>query len=851
MANHERDLLLRLFGKALELPPAARPAWLDSKCGVDAELKQQLQAMLAAAGDEQFRAAAPPEAEATVAKAPLQEGPGATIGPYRLLQQLGEGGFGVVFLAEQTEPVARKVALKIIKLGMDTRQVVARFEQERQALALMDHPNIARVIDAGATATGRPYFVMELVKGSPIGEYCDQNSLTVDERLELFAQVCSAVQHAHQKGIIHRDLKPNNLLVAMQDGRPQVKVIDFGIAKATSHKLTDKTLFTEQEQVIGTLQYMSPEQAAGSLDIDTRTDVYALGVVLYELLTGSTPFDTKLLREAVHSELMLMIREVEPQRPSTRLSESHATLAALAARRRVEPARLGTLVRGELDWIVMKALEKDRGRRYESASSLGLDIGRHLRGEAVQAAPPSAAYRLRKFVRRNRATVVSAVAVTAALLIGVVAFAWQASIARDQRDRAMHAEDQTSRRAEELQKVADYQARMLQQIDATETGVRLMADLRTRHDAALDKSKVPEAEKSARTAAFARELHAVNATDAAVALLDRTVLAPAVRAIETQFADQPLVEASLRTTLGVVYHALGRPEQALLLYQRAYALRAQVLGEEHRDTLASRFGVGRALGELQQLAEAETAVRATLAGYQRVLGEDADETLATRSLLAMQMYYQGKYEDCEAMSRDVLERRRRVRGPDHPDTLEAMNDLGKFSMNRGKYADAETVLREVVERQRRVADAAVADGLGNLGLVLLRQSKYTEAEPCLREALERRRRDQGEDHPQTLAAISNLATLLMDAGKLAEAEPLARESLEKCRRLRGNEHAETLKAMNVMGQVLFRQDKMAETEPYYREALATGRRVLGEEHPDTIIWIAAASRARPTRTRSA
>ena len=371
---------------------------------------------------------------------PLREGPGTKIGPYKLLQAIGEGGFGSVFMAEQTAPVQRKVALKIIKLGMDTRQVVARFEQERQALAMMDHPNIARVLDAGATDTGRPYFVMELVKGDPIVEYCDKNNLNIEGRLELFAQVCNAVQHAHTKGIIHRDIKPSNILVSTQDGRPNTKVIDFGIAKATASKLTEKTLFTEHRQLIGTPEYMSPEQAEGNLDIDTRTDVYSLGVLLYELLTGTTPFGGGDLRSAGYAEIQRIIREVEPPKPSTRISSNTDTIASVAARRHTEPRKLGTLIRGELDWIVMRAMEKDRQRRYETANGLAMDIKRYLAGEAVVAAPPSTAYRMRKFIRRNRVVVSAASAVAAALLLGMVAFAWQAKIASQQRDRAMAAE---------------------------------------------------------------------------------------------------------------------------------------------------------------------------------------------------------------------------------------------------------------------------------------------------------------------------------------------------------------------------------------------------------------------------
>lgn len=451
-ANHER--LRHLFDLAFPLPPAARAKLLASECRDDAVLHRRLLAMLEAADGEHFLAA-PTDAGPVGPVDPAAsernlEGPGTRIGPYKLLQQIGEGGFGAVFMAEQETPVVRRVALKIIKLGMDTRQVVARFEQERQALALMDHPNIARVFDAGATATGRPYFVMELVKGDPIVTYCDNHQLTIDERLELFAQVCSAVQHAHGKGIIHRDLKPSNILVSNGDTGPQAKVIDFGIAKATSQKLTDKTLFTEHRQVIGTLQYMSPEQAAGSLDIDTRTDVYALGVVLYELLTGTTPFDTKALGAALLGELQRLIRDIDPPKPSTRLAEATDTIARIAAQRRVAPKRLGTLVRGEIDWIVMKALEKDRGRRYQTATGLADDVRRFLTGEAVLAVPPGTLYRLRKFVRRNKGTVGAAFAVALALLVGAIAFAAEAKVANDNATRAQQQERLATQRADDV-----------------------------------------------------------------------------------------------------------------------------------------------------------------------------------------------------------------------------------------------------------------------------------------------------------------------------------------------------------------------------------------------------------------
>lgn len=378
-------------------------AYLNEVCGGNEPLRSRVQRLLDARPKlGKFLQGDASDFIGTIDQ-PISERPGNQIGPYKLLQQLGEGGMGVVYMAEQHEPVRRKVALKIIKAGMDTKQVIARFEAERQALSLMDHPNIARVLDAGTTGSGRPYFVMELVKGQPITEYCDEHRMTARQRLEMLVPICQAIQHAHQKGIIHRDIKPSNILVAEYDHQPVPKVIDFGVTKATSQALTEKTMFTGYGQIVGTLEYMSPEQAkVNQLDIDTRSDIYSLGVLMYELLTGTTPFDKRRLRSAAWDEILRIIREEEPPRPSTRLSESKDSLPSVSARRRSEPASLTKLVRGELDWIVMKALEKDRVRRYETAIGLANDIQRYLKDEPVAACPPSATYRFTKFARRNR-----------------------------------------------------------------------------------------------------------------------------------------------------------------------------------------------------------------------------------------------------------------------------------------------------------------------------------------------------------------------------------------------------------------------------------------------------------------
>jgi serine/threonine protein kinase len=467
----EHEELKRILAEAAaQTTPGARAAYLDAACAGDAALRAEIDKLLQAhdqAGAFLEQPALPPPQPTIVLSTPLSEKPGDKIGHYKLLQQIGEGGCGVVYMAEQEEPIRRRVALKVIKLGMDTKQVIARFEAERQALALMDHPNIAKVLDAGATDTGRPYFVMELVRGIKITDYCDKNHLPTRDRLNLFIQTCQAIQHAHQKGVIHRDIKPSNILVTMNDGVPMPKVIDFGIAKATQQRLTDKTLFTAFEQFIGTPAYMSPEQAEMSASgIDTRSDIYSLGILLYELLTGTTPFDAKALLQAGLDEIRRIIREQEPMRPSTRLSTMlESELTTTAQQRQANPPKLIHLVRGDLDWIVMKALEKDRSRRYDTANGLAMDVQRFLADEPIAARPPSGVYRFQKLVRRHKLVFAAASAVVVSLIFGLVLFTWQwrkAVVAREETTREAVAEAQARERAEqalglmEIQKAEEY-----------------------------------------------------------------------------------------------------------------------------------------------------------------------------------------------------------------------------------------------------------------------------------------------------------------------------------------------------------------------------------------------------------
>jgi serine/threonine protein kinase/tetratricopeptide (TPR) repeat protein len=806
-----RELFVAAVAKA---DPMLRDAFVEEASDGDEELAREVRLLLEAHENASSFLESPaigPMIE--YGPGPIAEGPGTVIGPYKLLEQIGEGGMGVVFMAEQTVPVRRKVALKIIKPGMDTKQVIARFEAERQALAMMDHPNIAKVFDGGTTgqkteipnsksagnpksqirnpktehrnpegrgamapgpdfgfgssdlefpsdfgfgssnfSAGRPYFVMELVRGIPITEYCDRYRLPIEERLALFVQVCQAVQHAHQKGIIHRDLKPSNVMVTMIDGAAVPKVIDFGVAKAMGQQLTEKTLFTNFAQLVRTPLYMSPEQAEISgVDVDTRSDIYVLGVLLYELMTGTTPFDAETFRTAGYDEMRRILREQEPPRPSTRISTLEATAPTISANRQTDPRRLRKSLHGELDWIVMKCLEKDRRRRYETANSLVADLQHYLNHEPVDAGPPSAWYRLRKYARRNRAALATAAVVATALLAGTAASTWEAiraikaeglaetragaeRAARDKADQLLGEVTQERNRADVARQDADRRA-----TEAREVVDFLINDLIGAASPSQAQGKIPTVDQ---------------------------VLARADENVAKKFGDRPLIEASIRHALSQAYEELGQYQKAEQHAAKAVELRMARLGAEHAETIAAQNTLGfvliRESGRAKTRQETEAkAQRAqsllapVLTTARKALGPEHQETLGSMHVLAAALSILSKHEEARALDEELLAARKRVLGPEHPKTLSTMGNLAIVWQAMGN-----------LERAKELYEQVLAVGL----------------------------RDQ-PNHPRTLLQMNNLANLYGRLGQHDRQIDLARRTVEGRVRVLGLGHPFTQQAI--------------------------------------------------------
>jgi eukaryotic-like serine/threonine-protein kinase len=703
---------------------------------------------------------------------------GGVIGPYHLLQLIGEGGMGQVWLAEQKQPVRRRVALKLIKAGMDTREVVARFQSERQALALMDHPAIAKVFDAGSTTQGRPYFVMEYVAGMPITTYADKRKLTTRQRLELFMLVCDGVQHAHQKAIIHRDLKPSNILVSEVDGKPMPRIIDFGVAKATSQRLGASTVYTQLGSMIGTMGYMSPEQAdSGGEDIDTRSDVYSLGVVLFELLVGVLPHD---FQKIAYNEVLRRLREDDAPRPSTKLRTLGGESATTAQNRGADATTLTRQLRGDPDAITLKALEKDRKRRYGTPSELAADIGRYLRNEPVIAHPPSVGYRAGKYIRRHRL----GVAMAAAVLLILVGFAIAQTVAlrriTRERDRA--------------DRITEFMTNMF---------------------------KVSSPNEARGNTVTAREI------------LDK-----ASNDIESGLSNDPELQAKMMYTMGVTYGELGLYSQARSLDERALEIQRRILGPRNPDTLRSMRSLGALLAGQGHHAEAEKLNRETLEIERQVLGPNDRFTLRTMNLLASNLENEGHLAEAEKLEQETFEAQRRVLGPEHRNTLDTAITLAELMEREGRYEEAEKLQRETLEIERRTLGPdhpQTLNAMNGLANTLEDEGNFGEAEKLHRDILETRRRVLGPEHPDTLHSMNNLGAVLLSENRFPEAERLYSQALEIQRKLFGPENPDTLMSMNNLASTFENEGRYADAEKLHRQTLDIQRRVLGPDHPNTLI----------------
>lgn len=764
-----------ILGEALELSPLERPTFLDGECGEDASLRAEVESLLAAHDESDG-----------LSEHPSVEGFGdiaeelKTIGPYQLLKKIGQGGMGQVWLAEQKLPVRRQVALKLLAPGVYHPAGIQRFQSERQALAMMDHPFIAKVFDAGSTADGRPYFVMEFVAGQPITEYCDQHKLGLRRRLELFVQVCEGVQHAHRKAIIHRDLKPSNILVTEVDGKAVPRIIDFGIAKAVSAGPGEEhTLFTQAGALIGTPGYMSPEQIdLSGKDIDTRTDVYSLGVLLYVLLTGYMPFTSPQWQKKPIDEILRQIREEEPQRPSTRVEKTEGTTVEAAEARRTEPGQLAASLRGDLDWITLKALEKDRERRYDSPAALAADISSYLENKPILARPASVRYRVQKYVRRHRAGVGVAAGALALLIAFVVMQASQLRRITRERDRA--------------NRITDFMIKMFE---------------------------VSQPSQSRGNSVTARE-----------------ILDTASNDIDKGLAKDPELQAHLTEVMGRVYTSLGLYQKGGTLMERSLETRKRILGPRNPDTLLSMSTLAWNLQRQGNYVEAEKLQRAALEGQERTLGPENTDTLRTASDLCWTLYQLGKYAEAEKLFRQTLERERKVLGPSDTQTLVTMSTLAWEIAEQGRYPEAEKMESEALQLSRNALgpeDPQTQTAMNNLAGIYQWEGRYTDAERLYRELIELDKRVRGAEHPDTLITMNNLGSVLAYENKFEEAVKLQEETLATQQRVLGPEHRDSLITMSSLAISLGDMGRFDEAESLLSQARAIQTRVYGPDNPRT------------------
>jgi non-specific serine/threonine protein kinase/serine/threonine-protein kinase len=761
-----------LFEAGLNCDPDKRGDFLRDACGSDDSLRAEVESLLEAyAASDGLSLGAWESDLADDLKTP------DWIGPYHLIKKIGEGGMGQVWLAEQTAPLHRQVALKLLRTAAFDEALLLRFQSERQSLAIMDHPAIAKVFDAGATPTGQPYFVMEYVPGEPITEYCDQRKLTIPERLQLFVRVCEGVQHAHQKAVIHRDLKPANILVVELDAKPTPRIIDFGLAKATTPPLPEEANSTRAGGFVGTLGYMSPEQADSRIgDIDTRTDVYSLGVILYELLTGLPPFDNKEWQKAPIDEVLRQLRERDAPLPSTRVG----TVKAVSEFRRTDPRRLKSELHGDLDWITMKALEKDRGRRYGTVSELAADITRHMNNQPVAARSATASYRLHKYLLRHRI----AVSVGAGSILLLAAFAVVEAIQ-------------------------------------------------------LHRIKL-ERDRASRVTAFMTAMFRVSDPGQARgnSITAREILDKASNDINTGLAKDPELQAQMMFVMGKVYDQLGLYPRAEALLRQSAATRQRVLGDKNPETLESNIALAWTLDHEGRYAEAEKLQRQALEAGRDFFGTESAESLLAMQGLGWSLYEEGRYNEAEKLQREAIDGQRQILGPDNADTLRTMDQMASTLREEGHRGNAEQLYRQVLEARMRLLGPEHLDTImtmNNLAGVLVYEGKNAEGEKLFRQVLDVRRRVLGPEHPDTLETMNNLAITLKREGHLADAEALQEQTLDINRRVLGPEHPKTLLMMNNLGETWAEMGKYQDAEKLIEEARAIQLRVLPPDAPTTAI----------------